>query len=83
MSYQPDIDKIFLYAKDPYSHKYQLLINKREKVGLKSKGFFNYSSNMQDVHSSIEENNLGNKKKVLIVFDDMIADMISSKCSTH
>ena len=32
---QPDIDKIYLYAKDPYEPKYQFLINKRESVGLK------------------------------------------------
>ena len=31
---QPDIDKIYLYAKDTYEAKYQYLINKREKVGL-------------------------------------------------
>ena len=31
---QPDIDKIYLYAKDPYEAKYQYLINKRESVGL-------------------------------------------------
>ena len=31
---QPDIDKIYLYAKDPYEKKYQYLINKREKVGV-------------------------------------------------
>ena len=31
---QPDIDKIYLYAKDPYEKKYQYLIDKREKVGL-------------------------------------------------
>ena len=31
---QPDIDIIYLYAKDPYEEKYQYLINKREKVGL-------------------------------------------------
>ena len=29
---QPDIDKIFLYAKDPYEAKYQYLVNKRESV---------------------------------------------------
>ena len=29
---QPDIDKIYLYAKDPYEAKYQYLVNKREKV---------------------------------------------------
>ena len=28
---QPDIDKIYLYAKDPFEAKYQYLINKREK----------------------------------------------------
>ena len=32
---QPDIDKIYLYAQDPYEAKYQYLTNKREKVGLK------------------------------------------------
>ena len=31
---QPDIDKIYLYAKDPYESKYQYLINKRESVGI-------------------------------------------------
>ena len=43
---QPDIDKIYLYAKDLYEAKYQNLINKREKVGLKHyddpKGFIEY-----------------------------------------
>ena len=38
-----------------------------------------YSSNMQDVHKYIEENNPGKKRKVLIVFDDMIADMTNNK----
>ena len=34
---------------------------------------------MQDVYENIEEYNLGKKRKVLIVFDDMISDMINSK----
>ena len=34
---------------------------------------------MQDVHKNIEEYNLGKKRKVLIVLNDMIADMISNK----
>ena len=42
---QPDIYRIYLYAKDPYEAKYQYLINKREKVGLNhcddSKAFIN------------------------------------------
>ena len=32
---EPDIDKIYLYAKDPHEAKYQLLINNRENTGLK------------------------------------------------
>ena len=47
---QPDIDKIYLYAKDPYEAKYQYLINKREKVGLGNfkdpKAFMKYSNDM-------------------------------------
>ena len=35
MNHQSDIDKIYLYAKDPYEAKYQFLFNKHEKVGLK------------------------------------------------
>ena len=34
---------------------------------------------MQDVYKNIEEYNIGNKRKILIVFDDMIADMINNK----
>ena len=34
---------------------------------------------MQDVHKDIEEYNPGKKCKILIVFDDIIADMISNK----
>ena len=33
---EPDIDKIYLYAKDPYEAKCQYLISKCEKVDLKS-----------------------------------------------
>ena len=80
---QPDIDKIYLYAKDPYEAKYQYLINKREKVGLyhfdDPKAFIEYSNDMQDVYKNIEDYNPRKKRKVLIVLDDMIADMINNK----
>ena len=80
---QLNIDKIYLYAKDPYEAKYQYLINKREKVGLDHfddpKAFMEYSNDMQDVYKNIEDCNSGKKRKVLIVFDDMIADMINNK----
>ena len=79
---QPDIDKIYLYAKDPYEKKYQYLINKREKVGLNHfndpKAFMEYSNDMQDAHKNIEDYNPIKKSKMLIVFDDMIADMINN-----
>ena len=80
---QEDIDKIYLYAKDPYEAKHQYLINKREKVGLTHyddpKTFMENSNNMQDVYKNIEEYNPREKGKALIVFDDMIADMINNK----
>ena len=80
---QPDIDKMYLYPKDPYKAKYQYLINKREKVGQNhfhdSKAFIEYLNDMQDVYKSIEDYNPGIKRKLLIVFDDMIADMINNK----
>ena len=80
---QPDIDKIYLYAKDPYEAKYQFLINKRESTGLKHfndpKAFTEYSNNMQDVYKNIDEYNADKECKILIVFDNMIADMINNK----
>ena len=79
---QSDIDKIYLYAKDPYEKKYQYLINKREKVGLSHfndpKAFMEHSNDLQDVHKNIEDYNPIKKRKTLIVFDDMIADMINN-----
>ena len=79
---QPDIDKIYLYAKDPYEKKYQYLINKREKVGTNHfndpKASMEYSNDMQDVYKNIEGYNPIKKRKVLIIFDDMIADMINN-----
>ena len=48
---EPDIDKIYLYAKDLYKAKYQLLINKRESTGSKylkdSKTFIKYSNDIE------------------------------------
>ena len=76
---QADIDKIYLYAKDPCESKYQYLINKREGVGINHfnnpKAFIDYSNDMH-VYENIDEYNPYKKNKILIVFDDMIADMI-------
>ena len=79
----PDIDKIYLYAKDPYEAKYRYLINKRENVGLDHfrdpKSFMEYSNDTQNVYKNIEDYNPNKKRKILIIVDDMIADMINNK----
>ena len=79
---EPDINKIYLYAKPPSETQYQLSINKRESKCSKyfndPKAFIYYASDMDDIYKSVEEYNPNKKRKVLIVFDDMIADMISN-----
>ena len=63
----PDIDKSYLYVKDPFKSKYQLLINGSEKVGTKKlrnpKTFIDYSQTIDDVHEKLEDYNLTKKKK--------------------
>ena len=80
---QPDIDKIYLYEKDSYEKKYQYLINKREKVGRNHfndpKAFMEYSNDTQDVYKNIEDYNPIKKRKVIIIFDDMIAMISNNK----
>ena len=67
---------MYLYATDPYEEKYQYLINKREKVGLDHfndpKAFIEYSNDMLDAYKNIEDYNPDKKRKLLIVFDDII-----------
>ena len=71
-----------MYAKDTYKLKYQYLV-KHEEVGLRHfkdlKAFIKYSNDMNSVYNSIEKHNPGKEQEVLIVFDNMIADMISNK----
>ena len=85
INHEPDIDKIYLYAKDSYEAKYQLLIIKRESTAIKylndSKSFIKYSYDMDDISKNIEEYNPNEKRKIWIVFDNMIADMLSNKKS--
>ena len=62
---EPDIYKIYLYAKDLSEGKYQLLINKRESSSLKylnyPKAFIEYSDDMDDIYKNIEEYNQNKK----------------------
>ena len=83
INYEPDIDKTYLYAKDLCKARYQFLIKKSEDIQTKhlngSKTLIEYSNNMWDVFKNIEEYNPGMECKVLLVFDDMVADMHNNK----
>ena len=80
---QNDIDKIYLYAKDLSEPKYEYLIKKREDAGIKhlnnSNAFIECSNTMDGVYENISNYNLNRRRKNLIVFDDMIADIMTSK----
>ena len=58
-------------------------MNKRESTDLKHLNFIKasieYSNDMDDIYKNIEEYNPNKKRKILIVFDDMIPDMLSNK----
>ena len=76
---------MLLYVKDPFKWNCQLLINGRRKIGIRhgiylDKASTNYSQTIVDVYENLEDyNNTTKKRKVLIVFDDMIADMEANK----
>ena len=80
---QNDIDKIYLYAKDLSEPKYEYLIKKRENVGIKHVNNLNAiiecSNTMDDVYENIHDYNLNRRGKILIVVDDMIADIMTNK----
>ena len=83
INHESDINEIYLYVKDPSETKYHLLITKKESTGLKHlnypKTFIQYSNGMDNIYKNIEKNNSNKKRKILIVFDDMIADIVSHK----
>ena len=76
INHENDINKIYLYAKDLYEAKYQLLISKRESRGIKylngSKAFIEYIDDMDDIYKKIEEYNPNKKQKIFIIFDDFM-----------
>ena len=78
-----DTDKIYLYAKDLSKPKYKFLIKKRENVGIKylnnPNAFIECSNSMDDVYENINDYNPIRKVTKLIVFDDMIADIMANK----
>ena len=72
-----------MYAKDPYEAKYQYLSDKRENAEINRfndpKAFIDYSNDMHDVSKNIDDYNPDKENKTLIVFDDMVDDMIHNK----
>ena len=83
MNEQSDIDKIYLYAKDLSKGKYEYLIKNRENVVLKhlndSDAFIECSNTTDDVYENIDDYNPSRKRTILIVFDDMMVDIMSNK----
>ena len=79
---EPCIVKLSLCAKDSRVAKYQLLINRRKSAGLKyfndSETFTEYPNDMDDIYKNIDEYNPNENWKILIVFDDMISDMLNN-----
>ena len=82
---QDYIDEIYLYAKNLSDSKYEFLIKKLKDVGTKycndPNAFIECSNRMDDVYQNIDDYNPTRKRKILIVFDDMIADIMANKKS--
>ena len=80
---EDDIDKISLYAKDLSEPKYEFLIKKRENAGIKhindSNAFIECSNTMDEFYENINDYNPSRQRKILIVFDDIIAEIMSNK----
>ena len=80
---QNDIHKIYLYARDLNKPKYKILIKKHKDAGIKHlndpNAFIECSNTMDDVYENINDYNPIRKRKKLIVFDDMIADIMTNK----
>ena len=78
-----DIDKIYLYARNLSELKYEYLIKKREYAGTKnlndSNSFIECSNTIDGVYENINDYNPNRKRKILIVFDDMISGIMSNK----
>ena len=83
ISYQSDIDEIYLLAKDRREAKHQFLLNKHKNVWVKHwddpKSFIKYSNYMDDMYESIDKYNPNKKRKVLIILDYIVLGNVFSK----
>ena len=73
---QVDVDKIYLYTKDLIEPKYEILIKKRENTRTRQ---LSDSNSMDDIYNNIYALNSTRKRGILIVFDDLIADIMTNK----
>ena len=80
---QNDIDKMYSHARDLSEPKYEYLIKKREYVGIKHvnnpNALIECSNAMDDIYENINDYNSSRRRNILIVFDDMIADIMTNK----
>ena len=80
---QNDIDKIYLYAKDLSEPKYKFLMKNRENAGIKHlndlNAFIECSNTMDDIYENINDYDPSRRRKILIVFDSMIAEVMTNK----
>ena len=83
MDEQGDIDKSYLYAKDLSEPMNETLIKNRENKGIKNFNdpnvFIECSNTMDYIYENINDYNPSRKRKILVVFDDMIADIMTNK----
>ena len=72
-----------MYAKDLSEPKYEYLIKNCENPGIKrvndGNAFIEYSNTMDDVYKNIDDYNPNRRRKILFVFDDMIAGIMTNK----
>ena len=77
------LTKFICMKKDLSELKYEFLNEKRKDAGIKhfndSKAFIECSNTMGDVYGNIEDYNPNRKINILIVFDDMISDIMANK----
>ena len=84
---RPDIDKIYLYVKDPFQSKNELLFNGGKKVRFENlknpKTFIDYSKAVDYIYENLKDYDTMKKRRVLILFDYIIEDMESNKKLSH
>ena len=80
---QNGIDKLYLYAKDLSEPKYKILMKMRGNAAIKylndPNAFIECFNTMDDVYENINDYNPSRKRKILIVFNDMIEDILDNK----